>query len=56
MSLYTQQVEPRNELVAIDDFESAVDRYAIRICRQKAFPVAHVRTALLVNAAVKEQQ
>jgi hypothetical protein len=53
MTQYTYQAEPRNEIVT-DDFASAADRYAYRISRQKGFSVAHVRTALLANAAVKE--
>ena len=53
MTPYTHQVEPRKEIVA-DDFKSAANRYALRLSRQKGFTVAHVRTALLANAAVKE--
>jgi hypothetical protein len=53
MEHYTQQAEQHNEVVT-DHFESAADRYALRLSRQKGFSVAHVRTALLANAAVKE--
>jgi hypothetical protein len=53
MEHYTQQVEQHNEIVT-EDFESAANRYALRLGRQKGFPVAHVRAALLANAAVKE--
>jgi hypothetical protein len=53
MTPYTHQVEPRNEIVA-DDRELAANRYALRISRQKGFSAAHVRAALLANAAVKE--
>jgi hypothetical protein len=53
MKQYTNQVEPRKEIVA-DDHELAANRYALRISRKRGFSVAHVRTALIVNAAVKE--
>jgi hypothetical protein len=53
MEQYTKQVEQHNEVVT-DDFESATNRYALRLGRQLGFPIAHVRTALLANAAVKE--
>ena len=53
MNCYIKQTEQRNEIVP-DRFESAADRYALRLSRQKGFSVAHVRTALLANAAVKE--
>jgi hypothetical protein len=53
MTPYTHQPEPRNDIVIVV-FESPADRYALRLSRQTGFPVAHVRTALLANAAVKE--
>jgi hypothetical protein len=54
MQLYTKQPEQHNP-VGADDFESAADRYALHLSRQRGFSVAQVRTALLANAAVKEQ-
>jgi hypothetical protein len=53
MTPYTNQVEPRKEIVT-DDFDSPANRLARRLSRQTGFPVAHVRIALLANAAVKE--
>jgi hypothetical protein len=50
---YTKQADKYNE-VATDDFESPANRLARRLSRQTGFPVAHVRIALLANAAVKE--
>jgi hypothetical protein len=53
MNYYTKQTEQHNEVVTAH-FESAADRYALRLSRQKGFSVAHIRAALLANAAVKE--
>ncbi len=53
MTQYTHQVEARNEIVT-DDFESPANRLARRLSHQTGFPIAHVRIALLANAAVKE--
>jgi hypothetical protein len=53
VQLYTKQPEQHNAVIT-DDFESATNRYALRLSRQLGFPIAHVRTALLANAAVKE--
>jgi hypothetical protein len=54
MNHYTKQTEQHND-VGTDDFESAANRYAIRLSRRLGFPIEHVRTALLANAAVKER-
>jgi hypothetical protein len=53
MNYYTKQTEQHNEVVT-DHFETAADRYALRLSRRLGFPIAHVRTVLLANAAVKE--
>ena len=53
MKHYNKQPEQHND-VGADDCESAANRWALRLSRQLGFPVAHVRTALLANAAVKE--
>ncbi|UGX92329.1 hypothetical protein G6321_00042555 [Bradyrhizobium barranii subsp. barranii] len=54
MKYYTEHPEPRNDFAA-DDSISATDRHARRLSHRLGFPIAHVRTALVVNAAVKEQ-
>ncbi|MDO8397974.1 MAG: hypothetical protein Q7T45_09140 [Bradyrhizobium sp.] len=53
VQLYTKQPDQYN-LISANDFESAADRYARRVSHQSGFSVAHVRAALLANAAVKE--
>jgi hypothetical protein len=53
MEQYTQQAEQHNNF-GNDDLDSAANRYALRLSRRLGLPVAHVRTALLANAAVKE--
>jgi hypothetical protein len=53
MQHYTKHFEQYNDIVT-DDPEAAVNRYAIRLSHQRGFSVAHVRAALLANAAVKE--
>ena len=50
---YTNKVEEHNEVVT-DRFDSAADRYALRLSLKNGFSVAHVRAALRANAAVKE--
>jgi hypothetical protein len=53
MEHYTTQTEQRNEIVT-NDFESPADRHALRLSLKLGFPISHIRTALLANAAVKE--
>jgi hypothetical protein len=53
MTLYTHQVEARNEIVT-DDCESVADRHALRLSLKLGFPISHIRAALRANAAVKE--